>query len=91
MLKDPHRYAGEIMNKTGYEVLQMLGQVKEHGPNNISMPLFAIHGADDELCYPSGSEWIHQQCKTPDELKKYEIFKVTKTFVWYNDCVYVVT
>lgn len=76
LLKDPHRYAGEVMNKTAFEVLTMINQVKMKVNTVVTMPVLLLHGSEDRLCFPDGSEWIRDHAGTPLEFTKMQIFKV---------------
>lgn len=64
------------MNKTGFEVLKMIEEVKENVHTNVSVPFLALHGEDDELTYPEGTYFVHKNAGTPDEHKRMEILKV---------------
>jgi acylglycerol lipase len=58
LLKDTRRYAGEIRNKTAFELLKMIDAVKSEVPNITSVPFFLIHGKDDTIALPEGSQWV---------------------------------
>lgn len=62
---DPHRYASEVMNKTGYEVLKMSEAARNAVNKNIIMPIYIMHGDLDEICLPTGSEFIRNYAGTP--------------------------
>jgi len=64
------------MNKTGFEVLKMIDEVKENVSTNLTVPFLALHGEADELTYPEGSHFIHANAGTPIEHKRVEVLKV---------------
>ena len=82
-MKDPHMYRGEVMNKTGYEVLKMIQEVKAHGIMDIMMPVLVLHGADDEIALSKGSQELFD--KAPSSVKKLHILPVCCA-VYVNLC-----
>ena len=71
--KDPYRYPGEIKNKTAYELLKMLPLVKT-AISNLSIPFLALHGAEDSIALPKGSEFLLEHSATPMEKKTLKIY-----------------
>lgn len=67
--------AAEIMNRTGFEVLKMIDEVKQQLPQ-LTKPFYCIHGELDELAMPIGSHMLLEKSGTPQELKSLEIYKV---------------
>lgn len=84
LLKDPHRYAGDVMNKTAAEVLAMINAVKGKVNSVVTMPVFLMHGTDDELCFPDGSEWVRDHAGTPLEFAKIQMFKGNRHEIFHE-------
>mmetsp|Transcript_23837 Transcript_23837/g.34962 ORF Transcript_23837/g.34962 Transcript_23837/m.34962 type:complete len:371 (-) Transcript_23837:116-1228(-) len=72
LLNDNLRYGGEIMNKTASEVLKMIHHARETLPT-ITLPLLCIHGQDDTVALPDGSQVIYDLAGTPAKHKTVEI------------------
>ena len=73
-LRDPHMYRGEVMNKTGYEVLKMIDRVKAAGVSAVTMPLLVMHGAEDEIALSKSSQTVYDGAPSTD--KRIHIFPV---------------
>ncbi|CAM9819460.1 unnamed protein product, partial [Hapterophycus canaliculatus] len=52
---DPLMVKGSVRNKTAFEVIKLI-QVAKECASKVSVPTFLLHGADDDIAYPSGSE-----------------------------------
>jgi len=68
---DPRRYHGWLMNRSSASLLTMIDELK-YGQSlpNIKVPVLLVHGADDEIAYPAGSELAHSLLGTPAEQKR---------------------
>ena len=45
------------MNKTAYEIMKMTAVVKEE-VKTIKTPFLCVHGSDDKVTLPAGSEYL---------------------------------
>lgn len=72
--KDSRMYHGWIMNKTAFEVLKMSEEVKAQGLSRFTLPCLAVHGGNDTIALPIGSEFIFANIKTEPTLKSIKIF-----------------
>jgi acylglycerol lipase len=72
LLKDSRRYDGEIMNKTAYELIKCIIEVKKELPN-IKVPFMCLHGSADTICLPKGSEYMMKNTGTDKDQKSYVI------------------
>ena len=61
--RDERRNPPIVTNKTAYEILQLISAVKEAVPR-LTIPVFCIHGADDQIALKTGSEFIFQKAGT---------------------------
>ncbi|CAM9220455.1 unnamed protein product [Scytosiphon promiscuus] len=52
---DPLMVKGSVRNKTAFEVIKLI-QVAKQCASKVSLPALLLHGADDDIAYPSGSE-----------------------------------
>ncbi len=77
--RDPRRYHGWLMNVTSARLLEMIDEIK-YGTilENIKVPCFLIHGADDEIAYPEGSVSAHAKLGTAAASKSLEILPKIK-------------
>lgn len=71
--KDPHRYPGWLMNKTGYEILRLIAVVKVELPL-ITLPLLCIHGEDDSICKVRGAHQLMDTIGTVTSSKQIRIY-----------------
>jgi len=70
LLKDSRRYDGEIMNKTAYELIKFIIEVKKELPN-LKVPFMCLHGSADTICLPKGSEYMMENTGTDKDQKSY--------------------
>lgn len=65
-LNDPLVYTEAIPARTGYELLQMMRFIQENA-SKFSLPFLLIHGTDDGLTNPKGSELLFQKASSTDK------------------------
>ncbi|KAG5176349.1 putative lysophospholipase [Tribonema minus] len=53
--KDFYHFRGRIKNKTAHEVVKLSDKTREVLPT-LTLPCLLMHGGDDTICYPDGSE-----------------------------------
>ncbi|WP_339755800.1 serine aminopeptidase domain-containing protein [Algoriphagus aquimarinus] len=68
-LNDPLVYTEAIPARTGYELLQMMRFIQENA-SNFSLPFLLMHGTDDGLTNPKGSELLFEKAKSSDKTLK---------------------
>ena len=72
--KDPLSNERPAPARTGYEILRTMRRIRERA-HEIELPLLVMHGTDDHLTNPRGSERLFKQAGSEDkELKLYEGF-----------------
>lgn len=70
--RDPLSNERPAPARTGYEILRAMGRIRARGAE-MSSPLLVMHGTDDHLTSPHGSERFYKLASSPDkELKLYE-------------------
>jgi len=68
---DPRRYHGWLMNVSSAQLLAMIDKLKYgQALKDIKVPVLLVHGVDDEIAYPAGSELAHALLGTPTEQKQ---------------------
>ena len=60
------------MNKTAFTALQLEASARDLVPA-VNVPFFLIHGADDAITFPSGSQYFFDHASTPAESKRIAI------------------
>ncbi|MEN2281064.1 lysophospholipase [Algoriphagus sp. SE2] len=65
-LNDPLIYTEAIPARTGYELLQVMRYIQENA-TDFKSPLLLIHGSDDGLTNPKGSEILFKKSKSTDK------------------------
>lgn len=70
-LSDPLIYTDAIPARTGYELLQIMNYIQENA-SKFKLPVLLIHGSDDGLTNPKGSELLFEKAESSD--KTLEIF-----------------
>lgn len=69
--KDPLSNERPAPARTGYEILQAMRRIRERA-HEITLPLLVMHGTDDHLTNPQGSERLHKLAGSKDrEIKLY--------------------
>lgn len=65
-LNDPLVYTDAIPARTGFELLQMMRFIQENA-SNFTLPFLLIHGTDDGLTNPKGSELLFEKAVSTDK------------------------
>ena len=86
ILKDRRRVECDIMNKTAYEVLRMIDEVKSTLPT-IKVPFHAIHGAVDMVALSMGSEYLMTHTGTAAHEKSLKVYPRLKHELFHEDAV----
>lgn len=60
-------YHQAIPARTAYEILRMMGEVEEKMPT-ITLPILILHGTDDKLVNPKGSELLFSKISSQDKM-----------------------
>ncbi|MBB6327436.1 alpha-beta hydrolase superfamily lysophospholipase [Algoriphagus iocasae] len=68
-LQDPFVYTEAIPARTGYELLQLMNYIQGNA-SEFNLPLLLIHGSDDGLTNPKGSELLFENAKSADKTLK---------------------
>jgi acylglycerol lipase len=63
---DPLVYHDPVPARTGYELLRMMDAIKEK-INTFNYPLLLLHGSDDQLTNPKGSEFFFRNVASEDK------------------------
>ncbi len=71
-LRDPRIYVGSTKNKTAYEVLMMIEDVKKIIPD-FDLPFVCLHGSEDQCALAKGTELFYRLSRT-DEKKKRDVY-----------------
>ncbi|WP_425638175.1 lysophospholipase [Algoriphagus yeomjeoni] len=71
-LNDPLIYTEAVPARTGNELLKMMRSIQVKA-NDFNLPLLLIHGSEDGLTNPKGSEMLMQAAKSKD--KTFRVFK----------------
>lgn len=86
ILKDRRRVDSDIMNKTAYEVLKMIDEVKTTLPV-ITIPFYAVHGAVDKVALSIGSEYLMTHTGTSAHEKSLKVYPRLKHELFHEDLV----
>lgn len=70
-LNDPLVYTDAVPARTGYELLQMMRFIQANA-SKFKLPILLIHGSDDGLTNPNGSELLYGKATSED--KTLEVF-----------------
>ena len=68
-LQDPLVYTEAIPARTGYELLQLMNYIQGNA-SEFNLPVLLIHGSDDGLTNPKGSELLFEKAKSADKTLK---------------------
>lgn len=68
-LNDPLVYTDPIPARTGYELLQTMKYIQENA-GKFTLPFLLVHGSDDELTNPRGSELLYEKATSSDKTLK---------------------
>eukprot|EP01036_Dinobryon_divergens_P037371 gene37371-48873_t len=66
LMKDPYRYAGDLMNKTAFEILKMIVEAKLELPK-LKTATLCIHGTEDTIALPKGSEYLMEHISSTNK------------------------
>lgn len=66
---DPHNYRGGIYASAGYQILKTTKEVSSR-LNEVSIPLLAMHGGDDQLIEKEGTEKLYNRTLSTDKTIK---------------------
>jgi acylglycerol lipase len=73
-VNDPLVYRGKIPARTGVELLKAVDGLMSRIPK-INLPIIIMHGTEDRLCNPEGSQMLYDLVGSPDKtLKLYKGF-----------------
>ncbi|MFN3800152.1 serine aminopeptidase domain-containing protein, partial [Belliella pelovolcani] len=64
--EDPLVYSQAIPARTGYELLRMMREI-EAKVEAFNLPVLMLHGTDDQLTNPSGTEMVFRRVSTTDK------------------------
>jgi alpha-beta hydrolase superfamily lysophospholipase len=71
---DPLVYRGKIRARLGAEMIKTIDRLPSQIPT-INLPILIMHGTDDRLCNPEGSQMLYDLVSSPDKtLKLYKGF-----------------
>jgi acylglycerol lipase len=69
---DPLVFTGSIRVRTGYEILRLTSYLQQH-LHRITVPMLVLHGADDMVTDPDGSQMLHREASSSDKsIKLYD-------------------
>lgn len=66
---DPLVYTGSIRVRTGVEVLHICNYLQQN-LRKVVTPFFVLHGADDTVTDPEGSQKLYEEAASPDKFIK---------------------
>mmetsp|Transcript_3886 Transcript_3886/g.3848 ORF Transcript_3886/g.3848 Transcript_3886/m.3848 type:complete len:344 (-) Transcript_3886:118-1149(-) len=78
LLADSLRYDGDIMNKTASEAIKMINLCKLEAIPTITIPFLCIHGEEDSVGLPTGSQYIYDHAGTPVSSKSIQFFQLLR-------------
>ena len=64
--EDPLVYSKAIPARTGFELLRMMRDI-EDAAEAFKLPVFMLHGTDDQLTNPMGTEMLFRRAETSDK------------------------
>lgn len=91
-LDDPLVNDNKLSAKLLVEMFKTMGEVADNAAK-ISLPLLIMHGAEDQLTSPSGSQWLNQEVASSDKTLKiypelfHEIFNEPEAPTVFADVV----
>lgn len=68
-MADPYCAPGKVKARMGYAYLQALRPVRER-LGELRLPLLILHGTDDHIAPPSGSQLLYDKAASPDKTLK---------------------
>lgn len=75
LLRDSLRYDGDIMNKTASEVIKMINLCKLEVIPTITIPFLCVHGTQDSIALPTGSQYLYDHAGTDISSKSIQYFE----------------
>jgi acylglycerol lipase len=66
---DPLNYHGNVRVRIGHLIVQNSRMVKADA-SQITLPILILHGAEDKICPPAGSEILHRDAGSKDKTLK---------------------
>jgi len=67
--EDPLHYHGGAKARQGHLTIKVLDSLPDQFPK-LTLPYLILHGANDQLCSPSGSEALHKEASSTDKTLK---------------------
>jgi alpha-beta hydrolase superfamily lysophospholipase len=67
--EDPLVHPGKLPARTLWQILRSM-QTLPHQVGDLRMPILLLHGGEDQLCPPSGSQVIYEHAGSPDRTIK---------------------
>ncbi|SNS18909.1 acylglycerol lipase [Belliella buryatensis] len=64
--EDPLVYSQAIPARTGFELLRMMREIEDR-VDDFKLPVLMLHGADDQLTNPMGTEMLFRRAKVKDK------------------------
>lgn len=68
-VNDPLVYRGKISARLGVELIKTMKELT-HQISQIKLPILIMHGTDDRLCDPEGSQMLYERVSSPDKTLK---------------------
>ena len=59
-------FTGSIRVRTGYEILRLTSYLQQH-LHRITVPMLVMHGADDMVTDPQGSQKLYEEASSSDK------------------------
>ncbi len=67
---DPLVYRGAIRIRMGFHIIHQ-GRAVRAGMNRLTLPLFILHGSEDKICPPNGSQVLHDGIGSSDKTLRF--------------------
>jgi alpha-beta hydrolase superfamily lysophospholipase len=67
---DPLVYTGKIGARLAAELVDAMAAVQPNAPR-IELPMLLLHGAEDRLAAPAGSQFLHDHVSSADRQLKF--------------------
>ena len=67
---DPHNFRGGIPARTGANLIEATDRIQA-GMSSISLPILIMHGSDDRLVTPEGSQLLYDSVNSVDKTLKF--------------------
>lgn len=82
-----------MLNRTAYEVLQMIKVCRDEKIQTLTVPFLALHGAEDRVTLVKGSHYLMEKSATPAEDKELIVMPGLKHDIFHekqpdgNECI----